>query len=224
MRIILFLSASLLSSLWLFSTSSKWAISFSRFMIARLSFYLSSLTAYSFACRCNLLVRFKSRLLLLFEARQIVSKALSLTWDVVRRFDGICYPCRYAQSQISFLHNCGLSWLHFTIDEFGEAIAVEWISYTLWTETLQIFPIQSRLEGLLCKLFGRYCSLSQSFNQKFIKSSVLSPFICGIFFTVTLSHSRALMKSRVIGELTKKNTYSLLSSSISAQKSIVQYL
>ena len=186
-------------------------------MIARLLFSLSSLTADSFACRCNLLVRFKSRLLLPFVDRQIVSKALSLIWDVVQIFDGICYPCRNAQSQISFLHNCGLSWLHFTIDKFREAIAVEWISYTLWTVTLQMFPIQSRSGGLLCKLFVRYYSPSQSFNQKFIKSSVLSPFICGIFFTVTLSHSRALIISRVICELTKKNTYSLLSSSISAK-------
>ena len=86
LRIVLFFSESLFSSCWYFSSSSKLAISFSRAMIALLSFSLSSMIADSFSIRWNLFVLFRSRLLLPLEAIRRIRRTLSLTWDVIWGF------------------------------------------------------------------------------------------------------------------------------------------
>ena len=118
LRIVLFFSESLFSSWWYFSSSSKLAISFSRAMIARLSFSLSSMIADSFSIRWNLFVLFRSRLLLLLEAIRRIRRTLSLTWNVIWGFDGVCNPCWNTHCQILFIQNCGLPWLQNMIDEF----------------------------------------------------------------------------------------------------------
>ena len=92
-KIDLFLSASFISFFWQSFCSSKKAISFWRELILSLYICFSFVSSASFSILWNLFVLFRSRLILPLEAMKRINWTSILTWNVIGRFNSLCYLC-----------------------------------------------------------------------------------------------------------------------------------